>query len=164
VKSATFKKGMLILREAFPDRFAEIDKASMQVWFQLLYDIPDKDFETTVLFIARNHEKPPLPATIRKVAMNGALGGISAEEAWHHVMLALRSCGMTQPPKFNDSIIQKALSAIGWQELCATAPGNLNSIRAHFYRTYNAMRKSANVKQELKAIEESKAQGQLLVE
>jgi hypothetical protein len=150
-----FKKGMLILRETFPERFSELDKTTMQVWYQLLQDLPDKDWERTVLFIARNHEKPPSPARVRKIARNN-VQAMSAEEAWLQVTLAVQTRGYSDPPKFDDPALQATVEALGWRHICECPSDAFASLRAHFYRTYDAMKLREETKVELLAIEQSK--------
>jgi len=146
-----FKKGMLILREAFPDRFAEMDKTSMKTWFQILNDIPDQDWENAVLFICRNHEKPPLPATIRQV-VRLSVHVLSAEEAWAIVWEGVR-LGQN---KYDDPVIQKTYDAIGYPTWRILTYSDANAARAHFFRLYEAFRKREDTKIEFCAIERSK--------
>lgn len=150
-----FKKGMLILRETFPERFSEFDKTAMQVWYQLLHDLPDKGWERTVLFIARNHEKPPSPALVRKIARNN-VQTMSAEEAWLQVTLAVKTRGYSDPPKFDDSALQATVEALGWRYICECPSDAFGSLRAHFYRTYDAMKLREETNVELLAIEQCK--------
>jgi hypothetical protein len=146
-----FKKGMFILREAFPDRFAEMDKTSMQIWFQILNDIPDQDWENAVLFICRNHEKPPVPATIRQI-VKLSVHALSAEEAWGIVWEGVR----LGQYKYDDPVVQKTYDVIGrttWRNLTYS---DANAVRAHFYKTYKAMRLREERNAELLAIEQSR--------
>lgn len=148
MKQENFKKGMLILRDTFPERFGEMDKSSVNVWFQLLHDIEDKAFEKAILFVARNHEKPPTPATIRRIANNGDTP-LTGEEAWSQVTAALRSYGYLNPPSFDDPALDRAVKALGWSELSMASLSQLPTWRAHFFRTYDAMRKRVEADEEM---------------
>ena len=147
-----FKKGMLILGEAFSDRFAELDKASMKIWFELLNDIPDDLWSMAILFIARNHEKPPTPGTIRKIAFSEGKS-LSGEEAWAQVTKQVREQGQYGIPEFDDEALQMSVEAIGWQHICESGRDQVAAIRAHFYRTYGAMQNRVQMDKELAMIE-----------
>jgi hypothetical protein len=146
-----FKKGMLILRETFPERFGEMDKTAMRVWFQILNDIPDQEWENSVLYICRNHEKPPVPATVRQIVQQGG-HVLSAEEAW-----AIVWCGVRLGQhKYDDPVVQKTYDAIGYTTWRNLTYSDANTVRAHFYRTYEAMKKRIEMDEEMLAIGGSK--------
>lgn len=147
-----FKKGMLILRDTFPDRFAEMDKTTMQVWYQLLNDLDGKTWEKCILYIARNHEKPPVPATIRKIA-NEKRQALCGEEAWLQITNAVRNTGRYTMPQFDDPAVQSTVEALGWINICDISIDGLVGMRAHFYRTYEAMRKRHEMDYEMDLIE-----------
>jgi len=149
----TFKKGMLILTDTFPDRYGELDEAGVNVWYQLLSDLEDKAFEKAILFIARNHEKPPTPATIRRIANNGT-APLTAEEAWGQVTAAFSSHGHQTTPMFEDPALNRAVKALGWSDLCMSSRDQLPSWRAHFFRIYDAMRRRVDLDKEMLAIEQ----------
>ena len=146
-----FKKGMLILRETFPERFREMDKTAMQVWFQILNDINDQEWENAVLFICRNHEKPPVPATIRQTAKQNA-HVLSAEEAWAIVWEGVRQ----GQDKYDDPVVQKTYDAIGYTTWRNLTYSDVNVVRAHFYRTYVAMKRRIEMDEEMLAIGDTK--------
>lgn len=147
-----FKKGMLILRDTYPDRFAEMDKTTMQVWYQLLNDIDDKEWEKSVLYIARNNDKPPVPATIRRI-VNREKQSLNGEEAWLQVTEAVRTTGRYAMPHFKDPAVQTTVEALGWINICDLPIDALVGLRAHFYRTYEAMRKRHDMDYEMGLIE-----------
>lgn len=146
-----FKKGMLILRETFPERFGEMDETTMKVWFQILNDIPNHEWEFSVLYICRNHAKPPVPATLRQIAKQNA-DVLGAEEAWAIVWDGVR----LGQHKYDDPIVQKTYDAIGYQTWRNLTYSDASAVRAHFYRTYEAMKKRVEMDEEMLAIEYSK--------
>lgn len=146
-----FKKGIAILTSAFPERFGEFSKDNLRIWFTLLADIDDRVWERTILFIARNHSKPPVPATIRKIALDSE--ELEPEEAWGMVTDAVRSCGRYSLPHFADEGLNKAIRAIGWHQICDCNIDELSGLRAHFFRTYKATQKRVQIDKEYKALE-----------
>lgn len=146
-----FKKGIAILASTFPERFGEFSKTNLQIWFTLLADIDDLAWERTVLFIARNYEKPPVPAVIRQIALGSK--ELEPEEAWGMVTDAVRSSGRYSLPQFANEGLNQAIRAIGWTNICDCRTEELSGIRAHFFRTYKATQKRVKIEEEFKALD-----------
>lgn len=81
-------------------------------------------------------------AHIRKYALghNEEIGG---EEAWGVVLKEMGRCGGAYgTPEFENEIISQSVKAVGWKEICLSE--NIEAVRAHFYKTFNAIKQRSN--------------------
>lgn len=147
-----FKRGMLVLEAAYPGRFREFSKTHYRIWFGFLGDVGDREWEMAVAYAVRNRSVAPTIAELRKVA-TGGLGGLDEEEAWGLVVEAVRKVGRYGVPEFEDEALTRAVRAVGWDAICDCGVDGLSAIRAHFYRTYEAMKKRGDVEREMKVLE-----------
>lgn len=140
----TFTQGITLVQKCFdlvrdPDTWA--------IWRKALADISDEDFAAAVMHIVRTREYLPaninLAAVIRETVEKS---DTSAEEAWGDVLREVARTGSWGIPEFTDESTKNTVNIIGWKEICLTEQKNMGTIRAHFYRTYNAVRQRQKIK------------------
>jgi len=138
MKSETFKKGMMALYAAFPDKKMEAD-----IFWPFLKDLNDEDFLRAVgeicvtmkeLFPGTN-----LIATIRERALRTE-GAFTAHEAFEVVKREMLRPGSYKAPKFTDPIIEKTVSAMGWRDMCGSDESQINTLRAQFIKFYESFK------------------------
>jgi hypothetical protein len=134
-----FAKGITLLGLTYPERFGELSKDHLRAWFTLLSDLTNQEWERAILYVCRNEEKSPTPATIRRIALES--NTLTAEEAWSQVKAAVASVGRYEFPRFEDQAVTRAVQALGWSEICDARVDDLAGLRAHFFRTFQAMHK-----------------------
>lgn len=117
---------------------------TLELYETLLVPLDADLAKQTVMHFMRTStaEFVPKVATIARLAAQldmEAAGTpfISAEEAWVQVEQAIRRDGFYRSPQVNHERIQKAIDAIGWQNLCTSE--NLVADRAHFFRIFEAI-------------------------
>jgi len=148
-----FQKGIALLVVTIPDRF--FPEENLKIWYQLLRDIPGKDFLEAVQRICQEETQiypgTNLVALIRAKAQDK--NQLTAEEAWAELRKAITDYGSYSNPKFSSPVIAKAVEALGWKEICLSDIDN-SWIREHFFRIYNALREREKFKELPKLIEE----------
>lgn len=101
------------------------------------------DIEVDILQLAAEHWGSignffPSVAELRKTAfdlMAMRRGEQTAAEAWGEIMRAMKVCGPTQPPLFQNQRLRKALRVVGgWWQVCTS--DNLPADRAKFFEAY----------------------------
>lgn len=126
-----------------------------------LTDIDGEDYTAAILHLCRTRDRiwpdENLVAVIRnQIEYNK---GDSAEEAWGEVVRNMN--GGWENPAFSEPIITKAVKVIGWNTICTTMTKDMNTLRAHFFRTYESIKKSSQVKDTYRMIADAKVRGML---
>jgi len=132
----------------------EPKEVSLKVWRMELEDLTDRDFIQAVLHVCRTQEKlpgPNLAAVIRNYVEIGQEK--ITEEAWGEVMKAVSGVGRYGKPQFSSEAIAETVDVLGWESLCNVRSQELNTMRAHFYRSYEAIRKRRQVRTATKILE-----------
>jgi hypothetical protein len=118
-----------------------------EVYFDLLQDLPTAAVQIAAKQCLLESIYPTIPTVgaIRKAATAAATGSHRlplAIEAWESAFWAVGRYGLsrerealaTMPPA-----VAKAVRAIGWRALCDTKLDDLDTLRAHFLKAYEAM-------------------------
>ena len=154
----TFAKGMALVLKTFN---IQPDPQTLAAWEMLLHDIDDQDFIFATIQLCRTKDKAPwnMAAAIRNEITER---NFSSEEAWGEVVREISRTGSYGTPRFSDIRIEKAVQTIGWKEICATENKNMGTLRAHFYRTHEAMGKRECFEDTTKLIDRSAELKQLV--
>lgn len=118
----TFVKGMAILQASYPERFGELDEGSVEVWYRLLEELPNRDFENAVIKYCRNHgpKEPPNPGAILETARELRRQFVSPEEIVQKlIVLARNGANWDQiSDVFNqDPAAFQMIRTIGWDRI-----------------------------------------------
>ena len=149
-----FLKGLALIVSTFR---VNPEKETIKVWEMLIEDLNDEEFMAAVLRICRNVVKFPgdnLAALTRQESERQR--GMVAEEAWGKVLNEIARTGRYGIPHFADETITRAVMSLGWINICDTENKNMNTLRAHFYRAYEANLTRIQTNQVQKMISDSK--------
>ncbi len=137
---AEVSKLLAIFAVAYP-RF-DVNDVKLQLWFEMLQDIPYELAQVTVKKLICERNFPPTISDIR-AAVGDLLNPYSNEEdagaAWGEVMRSVRNYGIYRPEEAISSMSRKTariVRQLGWQEICLCE--NLGVIRGQFIRLYEA--------------------------
>jgi hypothetical protein len=131
------KKVMVILTGAYPQ--VSTNEATLTIWYRFLADISFELGQAAALQLISQNKWFPSIAELRQ-AVNKMLPDEipSTEEAWLEVVNQIKAVGFYGKPTFSNSLIDKAIEAIGWQALCHSE--NIIADRAHFFKIYESYR------------------------
>jgi hypothetical protein len=122
-----------------------------------LDDLNERDYIDAVMHICRTREKmfpdDNIVAIIRNQVSQNTQS--SAEEAWGKVLKKMN--GGWSEPEFDDQKILEAVNIIGWRVICVTMEKDMNTMRAHFFRTYEAIKARHGVKETQRLIDQSES-------
>lgn len=127
-----------VLVSAFRPR--DITPDDVRTYARLLSDVPVEILAVAVEQCANDPDREffPKPGEIRKyVAMVSESRKPNSAEAWEEVMIAIKRDGFYRHPKFDDSILQRAVELMDWQALCSSE--NTVADRAHFIKLYDGL-------------------------
>lgn len=126
--SAVYSKNLL------PD----VTELTVNVWFQLLQDLPYNLISAAVMGWMQTNQYPPTVAGIRELVMpNNAM---QPEEAWGKIQEAALRYGHTQPKEaemFLGSRIWTIVNRFGWQYFCMMPIDEESTYYAQFRNAYN---------------------------
>lgn len=131
------EKMLELLAAAYPDRADKISGATMEIYLRCLHDLPFEALQIALLNHITSNKWFPTVAELRQLALEAMPGGRAptALEAWGEVTKLIVGVGSYKPqPKFSHPAIDKAVSAMGWIEICRSE--NQVADRAHFLRMY----------------------------
>lgn len=116
-----------------------LPKATLDLWFELLGDLPARVVLGAVKAHYATSEYPTLPAigAVRKAAvalMHPAIP--TAAEAWGQVEHEMRRVGWVGKPDLSP-LTARVVKAIGWQRLCASEDPGVE--RGQFLKMYDQM-------------------------
>lgn len=134
-------KIMATLTAAFPR--TEIGEQTILVYAKFLADIPYEAGQAAILNLIAGSKFFPTVAELRQAALKLIPGKQlpTPEEAWGEVSTQIRVNGYYRVPVFSHPVIEQAVKAMGWQELCTSENGIAD--RAHFMRIYESFRDRA---------------------
>lgn len=127
----------------------EVNQERVKILSLLLREIEVPAAMTALEVLANTYEGefspsiPTLMKTIRKVTESPA-DRLGAEEAFGLVLQAISRFGQYREPQALQSLPPKAamaVKALGWKNICNTENDDLGTLRAHFYRTFDAVKK-----------------------
>lgn len=130
---------LAVLKAAWPERkvLGDTIAAYLAAWEDLPYaavDAAAKQWLRTGKFF-------PAASEIREIALAGAIGLPSAEEAWGEVRRAIGEVGMYAIPRWSTAVLARTVETLGWRSICTTEEDDVGTLRAHFRNTYNAFAK-----------------------
>jgi hypothetical protein len=139
---AEITRCLALLRAAYPA--ATIPDATHALHCEMLADLDFAAAKAAILrHVRTNRHFPAISEVCTAVAESSIPGGrLSAEMAWAEVLRQVHKVGMYSRPAFDSPVIQRAVDAVGWREICHSEEGD-PAIRAHFYRSFEAARRSA---------------------
>lgn len=127
-----------VLQAGAPDR--RIPKASLDLWFDLLGDLPARVVMAAVKAHYATSEYPTLPAIgkIRKEAVALMRPAVpTAAEAWGEVESEIRRVGWYGAPDRLTPVAARVVRAIGWRRICESDEPGVE--RGQFLRMYEQM-------------------------
>lgn len=121
-------------------RMSEDDVMAMTVSY--MAGLIDLEYDIACVAVDRANktsEFMPTIARIRSEVGEISIGGRrSGAEAWGDVLRAVRRYGYTNTPRFGDSLVAEAVSAVGWDAIC-NANVTDASTRSKFADAYNSL-------------------------
>ncbi|PTQ51056.1 MAG: hypothetical protein HSCHL_1547 [Hydrogenibacillus schlegelii] len=126
---------------SFPNMQGKDLRPIAYMWSQILPDVPYAVAERALMRHLSGNAFFPTPAELRAAVYELAFGDLpSAAEAWAAVIRAVRKHGFGGAHEARESlppIVWKAVSAIGWRDICLTDEPEI--VRAQFMRVYEAL-------------------------
>ena len=141
--SQEFDKIRAALKSAWPSANIMPDKFSINLWYQMLKDIPYKVCSAAVMELMGTEKYAPSIAQIReKCSAYKEESDMEAGEAWEFVRKMIRKYG--HPGELEalaemDDLTREATQAIGFLNICKSE--NIMVERAHFLKIYDSLRK-----------------------
>lgn len=126
------------LAAAFPH--AQITEDTLRVYVAALADIPLDVLEVAANQCLAECEFFPTVARLRDTALSLTTDlerQPTPFAAWGEVVEAVRRVGYYREPTFSTPLISKAVSIMGWKELCLSDNGVAD--RAHFVKVYEQL-------------------------
>jgi len=148
------------IKSAYPASKILEDKASMDLWYVMLKDMPYEIAENAVMEHICTNIYPPNIAEIRKLCVERCQRPVlSFDEAWGVVQKAMSTYGWYHPQEAFDTMDELTLSVVknlGWSRLCQSE--NPTADRANFRESYEAKAKAAQKSYQLpKSVAQNKA-------
>lgn len=124
----------------------EITDLTVNVWFQLLQDIPYPIVQAATAAWLASNRYPPTIADIRETALVKSLESAidTAEEAWGKVQIAVRRYGWTEEERAKAALgdlIWKTVGSFGWKYWCQMPIDEESTYFAQFRNAYNVAKK-----------------------
>jgi len=135
-----FEKIMAFIIAAIGKPEKAISRATLEVYYGILKDLPHDAVVAAVKNLMANEEYPVLPTVgkIRKATINLLRGHImTPPEAWGIVYRAIQYFGHYNEQRAIDSMpedVAQVVGWMGWRELCHS--DNIDVVRAQFMRMY----------------------------
>jgi hypothetical protein len=133
---------LLTITAAMYPKF-EISNIKIELWADLIGDIPFKVAQAALKKVMMTSEFPPTVAEIRKAAAEITTPKnevMDAGQAWGEVQRALKKWGWPEPEKamaMMSPLTQQVVKQISWREICMCEETGV--IRGQFMKMYNAM-------------------------
>lgn len=134
-KAETIKL-LAILRAAYPNQ--TITEETVDVYCGMLADLDAEDATKGVKALLAESRFFPTIAEIRTAALRNDAAADTGELAWGEVMAAVKRCGIYGLPEWSSETVQRAVRAIGWEQICQCQMSDLNTLRAQFIRMFSA--------------------------
>jgi hypothetical protein len=136
---------MAILTTAYKERFGEMTKGDMDIWYGILQPLTQEQFENAVMQYTRTNHKPPTPALLFDIARKLDRFHISAEEVLRKVK-ELAQRGLTIPELQHelkeDPEALKAIDTIGWDRIKYGHIDEWPWIEKRFLESYRELRQA----------------------
>jgi hypothetical protein len=135
-----FVEGMKLLKKANLVNGRNFNKDEMSVWFNMLDDITDSQFNKSIIHIIKTSKYFPSISEIREVALKTDI--LPAVDAWNEVLDQInRCCGSTgETPVYSSELIAKAVRSIGGLNSIWMAGTDRESYyRSSFIKAYESM-------------------------
>jgi hypothetical protein len=131
---------------ACPQHAAKLDGAAVadmrRAWLTLLEDLDAADVGAALKRYLATSKWLPAPAEIRTLVAEAKHGRRRpGADAWEDVRKAVGPYGRDRVPPFADPLVARAVSALGWRELCLSE--NAVSDRARFVELYDQLARAA---------------------
>ena len=148
MKRSEAQQVVMVLRMAFADGRQPMSPAEIKAWSDVYAaGIEDLDFEeckAAVDRLVKTANFMPRVAEIRAAVLDVTRGqSRSGAEAWGDVKRAVSRYGIYRHPEFDDPIVGRVVSGLGWRELCNSE--NETADRARFVDAYNELTKQGRV-------------------
>lgn len=154
-----------LLRSTYRQGFT-LDETDINVWFELLADLPGENVMAAVKKVCQKVTAFPSVAAIRQFAQEPE---ITAAEAWEEVMRAVKSgdglyptyrpagpprSGHLEQTSWSHPAITRALLGVdGLRAIAVAEPGALPTIRAQFIRLFDMHAASHAIRRDLPELE-----------
>lgn len=133
------------------------DGEAVKIWHELLKDLPYEQVSMAVTRYASTSNWPPTPADIRKQVVVINDESTDWGVAWQAVVRAIGKYGThreTEALESMDEMTRRAISRLGWRQICQSEQSELTAIRANFRMIYEQIqtheREEAQLPQALK--------------
>jgi hypothetical protein len=134
---------VLAIRTVYSNFKAIPDKASADIWYEMLKDIPYQQINLALKEYIATNKFPPTIADLRELTSNyNNLPILDYGEAWEEVILAIRKHGYMEVESAYASmspLTVKCVKRIGWQNICMSE--NITADRANFRMIYETEQK-----------------------
>lgn len=132
-------QAITIALAACPQHAAKLDGDAIadmrRAWFMLLEDLDAADVGAALKRHLATSKWLPAPAELRAIVAESKHGRKRpGADAWEDVRKAIGSVGSYRSPAFADPLVDRAVRALGWRELCASE--NAVADRARFIELY----------------------------
>ena len=165
MKDETFAQGMLLLREAYPNRFGELDVKQLEAWRTILDSIPDKVFKNVVVHIIRTHKDPPQSAAVFfEVARELARPHVSGRDALEIVVKIAREKGISvdiHKEFAEDPALIRTVQTLGWRRICLAHESEWPFLENKFFQMYDDIRASQDLQADRMSLPHPEAVGAL---
>lgn len=137
-----FAKLALAIREMYPQSGVLQTKTSMEIWYQLISDLPYEEASATLSSWMSTNKWPPTVADIREGAAKSIIPEIPEwSAAWETVLAAISRWGMYRQAEAlatMDETTRETVNRIGWQYICWSE--NISIERANFRDIYTSIK------------------------
>lgn len=118
-----------------------VEKNTIKGYQLMLQDIPFDLVKAALPAILIRHPTfCPTAPELRIALMDAMSTTPSAAEAWEEIEQQLKRVGSWGRPTFTDPLIERAVNAIGWEEICLTEFEQMGTLRAQFRQLYETFR------------------------
>jgi hypothetical protein len=123
----------------------KVEKNTIKGYHLMLADVPLPVMLAALPAVLSEHPTfCPTAPQLRNAVMASAVDALpTAAEAWEQVEAEIRRVGSWGRPRFSDPLVARAVTAIGWQEICLTELEQMGTLRAQFRDLFQAFRGSA---------------------
>jgi hypothetical protein len=137
-----------VLMMAYPryaDNYKDINKlnSTIDLWCELLGDIPYNVANIVIQKLILTSEFPPTIADIRKQVANITnKEHLDSASAWGEVQKSVTSYGWNKYEEMKENVSNKTLQVIGmigWTNICMCELDQLNTLRSQFMRMYDSV-------------------------